>query len=548
MPSPHNLGGGNYWGTLIRPDKSPAPLLELLCLGIAQLMPTLDPTSGNPELTPEKLATFYRAVGGNYDTLFLHTKSHALSFIYQSLGCFHTLQPTTNAFEPPSIPALLPSGFVRWQTIQLLLCPDEHAQFLQKAVSQWDVPNPNGGFFPKVIPREAFPAIPDPEMVEWHENVTQQLEREYQKRKGSRHSTPNPATRDDPSRSEEPQTAEDDYFSQPHHHHHRMPFRRRSKTDAGAEQMRRSRLRRRNSAESPSPWSSSRFEPEFIYRSPAAMPEGAGVASSEPRTPSTPSSRSGHSSRSKRKGRSSASAHGEGGIFGVRTPAYVSDASSEASVRPGRRESVDEEPRHSRHHDPSPPKPVRARRHSHDAAYTRIRRKDTSPQRSTPGEDGCEREIYAASTKKDRDFDPPQRHKTSRLYSAGPSKAPRSGVKFREYIVHDPGSFMHVSHSGSPDAVHHYPRPTGEYCFPKQPFCLDASVFDEKRRASHGSSNGNRSSSGSSAHERSRSSPNASCGAKSQRWSSPAGSISGRRYVSASSAGDFDLCHGGRRV
>jgi len=37
MSSAQSLGG-NYWGTLIRPDKSPAPLLELLCLGIAQFM------------------------------------------------------------------------------------------------------------------------------------------------------------------------------------------------------------------------------------------------------------------------------------------------------------------------------------------------------------------------------------------------------------------------------------------------------------------------------------------------------------------------------
>jgi hypothetical protein len=37
METPHNLGG-NYWGTLINPDKSPAPLLEQLCLGIAQLL------------------------------------------------------------------------------------------------------------------------------------------------------------------------------------------------------------------------------------------------------------------------------------------------------------------------------------------------------------------------------------------------------------------------------------------------------------------------------------------------------------------------------
>lgn len=37
MESPHNLGG-NYWGTLINPDKSPAPLLEQLCIGLANLM------------------------------------------------------------------------------------------------------------------------------------------------------------------------------------------------------------------------------------------------------------------------------------------------------------------------------------------------------------------------------------------------------------------------------------------------------------------------------------------------------------------------------
>lgn len=32
------------WGTLINPDKSPAPLLEQLCLGIAQLMVSSEPS------------------------------------------------------------------------------------------------------------------------------------------------------------------------------------------------------------------------------------------------------------------------------------------------------------------------------------------------------------------------------------------------------------------------------------------------------------------------------------------------------------------------
>lgn len=33
-----NSPGGNHWGTLINSDKSPAPLLEELCIGLAQLM------------------------------------------------------------------------------------------------------------------------------------------------------------------------------------------------------------------------------------------------------------------------------------------------------------------------------------------------------------------------------------------------------------------------------------------------------------------------------------------------------------------------------
>jgi hypothetical protein len=33
-----NSPGANYWGTLINSDKSPAFLLEELCIGLAQLM------------------------------------------------------------------------------------------------------------------------------------------------------------------------------------------------------------------------------------------------------------------------------------------------------------------------------------------------------------------------------------------------------------------------------------------------------------------------------------------------------------------------------
>jgi hypothetical protein len=34
----NNSAGGNYWGYLFKPDKSAAPLLEQLCLGIAKII------------------------------------------------------------------------------------------------------------------------------------------------------------------------------------------------------------------------------------------------------------------------------------------------------------------------------------------------------------------------------------------------------------------------------------------------------------------------------------------------------------------------------
>ncbi|KAK2861387.1 hypothetical protein FQN49_004247 [Arthroderma sp. PD_2] len=213
------------WGYLIQADKSPAPRLEQLCLGLAGVISDLDPSSSTKELTPEKLAAFYRAVGGNYDSLFLNTPSPSLSFIYQSLGCFHTLQPTKSAFEPPSIPALLPHGFIRWQTIQLLLCPEEHAPFLQRAVEMFDIVDAHDGFLlPKTIPASAFPTHPDPDMVKWHEAVSNRLELE------SAETTPNARPSNDPhpssaanclpARTRQPKTKGDegDYFTQGNHY------------------------------------------------------------------------------------------------------------------------------------------------------------------------------------------------------------------------------------------------------------------------------------------------------------------------------------------
>ncbi|MCJ1362407.1 hypothetical protein MMC16_001510 [Acarospora aff. strigata] len=171
-------GKGNaadYWGYLIEADKSAAPKLEQLLLGIAKYI-TKDVAPWHLQcLTPDKLAAFYRLVNGNYDPLFIDTPHATLSFIYQSLGCFHTLQPTPDAFAPPTIPALTPQGFVRWQTIQLLLDPEEHVPYLQRALKRFD---PLGEGFPKVLPREAFPASPDEDMTRWHERVCELLKSE----------------------------------------------------------------------------------------------------------------------------------------------------------------------------------------------------------------------------------------------------------------------------------------------------------------------------------------------------------------------------------
>lgn len=115
-------------------------------------------------------------MGGDYDPLFLETSQASLSFIYQSLGCYHTLQPVQDPFRPPTVPALTPQGFVRWQTVQLLLQPEEHVPFLQAAVKRFDITNPiDGGPFPRILPKEALPCRPDIEMTEWHEKVSQTL-------------------------------------------------------------------------------------------------------------------------------------------------------------------------------------------------------------------------------------------------------------------------------------------------------------------------------------------------------------------------------------
>ena len=186
------------WGYLIAPDKSPSPPFGRLLLSIAKYIVSIQASTPDPSdqsqdeqvvprdapgLTPAKLAAFYRLVGGNYDPLFLDSPPSSVGFIYKSLGCFHSLQPGNDPFQSPTIPALTAQGFVRWQTVQLLLGPEEHVPYLQEAVRKLELVNPGeGGPFPKVLPAECLPAHPDRDMLRWHESVGEKLRLESEGR------------------------------------------------------------------------------------------------------------------------------------------------------------------------------------------------------------------------------------------------------------------------------------------------------------------------------------------------------------------------------
>ncbi|KAI5367361.1 hypothetical protein Slin15195_G024880 [Septoria linicola] len=172
-----------YWGYLFKPDKTGTDKLKGLLRGLKDFINEQYEPSDNPDLTPNQLAHFYRDLHGNYDQLFLGTPSESIAFIYKSLGCLHSLQPLHHthqtAFTDPTVPALKTEGWIMWQTIQLLLGPEEHSSFLREAVAKWDVKDHDtGAVFPKVLPRECFPLDPDKHMVAWYEGVSERLRRE----------------------------------------------------------------------------------------------------------------------------------------------------------------------------------------------------------------------------------------------------------------------------------------------------------------------------------------------------------------------------------
>ncbi|ROT35007.1 hypothetical protein SODALDRAFT_321091 [Sodiomyces alkalinus F11] len=180
-PSPKSAGG--YYGYLFEKDKTPTKTLEALLRAIAKYIIANIGDKRTNCLTPAKLAAFYRAVGGDYDSLF-HVMPHAsISYIWQVTGCQHSLQPIPgNDFDPPSVPALTLRGFVRWESIEILLGPEEHVPFIQYAMKHWKLKHPDTGEpFPPDLPKEAFPLKPDNEVDRWHKQCAEKLRQEATK-------------------------------------------------------------------------------------------------------------------------------------------------------------------------------------------------------------------------------------------------------------------------------------------------------------------------------------------------------------------------------
>ncbi|KAF2124599.1 hypothetical protein P153DRAFT_350807 [Dothidotthia symphoricarpi CBS 119687] len=190
-----------YWGYLFKPDKCGTPLLDRLLKGVADVISRTFEPSGSPDLMPSQIAAWYRSVGGNYDVLFMEAPPSQIAFIYRALGAFHSLQPAPNddGYSTPATPALKKQGFVTWQTIQLLLGPEEHVPFLQKSIEQFDVVDPaTGNAFPKLLPKECFPDRPDDAMEAWYEGVAARLKKEAEAEAAAAHvDEPGPRTSTD---------------------------------------------------------------------------------------------------------------------------------------------------------------------------------------------------------------------------------------------------------------------------------------------------------------------------------------------------------------
>jgi hypothetical protein len=106
-------------------------------------------------------------------------------------------QPPDNNYAAPTIPVLTCEGFVRWQSIETLLDPGEHVPYLQKAVNELPIINPETNKrFPADLPTTALPTEPDPAIVKWHTKCADKLRKDVSS--DEQRSRPSTAGRDKP--------------------------------------------------------------------------------------------------------------------------------------------------------------------------------------------------------------------------------------------------------------------------------------------------------------------------------------------------------------
>ncbi|KAL2125293.1 hypothetical protein VTJ04DRAFT_1658 [Mycothermus thermophilus] len=167
-----------YLFTKATPFPAPTPVLDALLRAIADYISQNVGDTGEPYLTPSKLAAFYKGGGYDWDSFFVEMPHPAISTIYQGLGCQHLLLPSGDDFAPPTIPALTTKGFVRWQTIQTLLEPAVQVPVLQHTVANAALKDPDTGVpFPIDLPKESFPSQPDDDTNRWYEEMAERARR-----------------------------------------------------------------------------------------------------------------------------------------------------------------------------------------------------------------------------------------------------------------------------------------------------------------------------------------------------------------------------------
>ncbi|KAH8885841.1 hypothetical protein GQ53DRAFT_659214, partial [Thozetella sp. PMI_491] len=166
----------DYYGYLFQADRTPTETLDAFLRALGQYIINSIGNENDCNLSPAKLSAFYKAVGGNYDTLFQEVPPQSISYIWQATGCQHSLIATDDDFASPSVPVLTLKGFVRWESIELLLSPAEHVPYLQYAARNFSLRHPvTGQLFPVELSAEAFPSEPDEETESWHRACAEKL-------------------------------------------------------------------------------------------------------------------------------------------------------------------------------------------------------------------------------------------------------------------------------------------------------------------------------------------------------------------------------------